>query len=67
MYGSVGSQNNTYNNHTSNSNFGGFKDFGFKDNFSSGGFTFERAEQMFREAFGDDYDMGFGRRYNKKF
>jgi len=62
MYGSAKPENYSYSNNANFSN-SGFKDFGFQDSFFSGGFTFERAEQMFREAFGEDFDMGFGKRY----
>ena len=62
----------------SNSGFGGFDDFnGFSDfgGFGMGGgsafggsfgFSFERAEQIFREAFGSDFNLGFGDQRPKK-
>jgi len=34
--------------------------FGSREPF--GGFTFERAEEIFRDAFGDDFEFGFGRK-----
>ena len=65
-----------------NSGFGGFDDFaGFSDfgGFGMGGmgggrsafggsfgFSFERAEQIFRDAFGDDFNLGFGGQRPKK-
>jgi len=59
---------------SSNANFGDFGGFGGFDDFAGFGFggksafggsfsefSFERAEEIFREAFGDDFDTGFGR------
>jgi curved DNA-binding protein CbpA len=43
-------------------NMGG-RNGGFGGSF--GGFTFERAEEIFRDVFGDDFDMGFGGRNHK--
>lgn len=34
---------------------GGFKSGGFGGGFGFGGFTFERAEEIFRQAFGNDF------------
>jgi DnaJ-class molecular chaperone len=43
-------------------NMGG-KNKGFGGSF--GGFTFERAEEIFRDVFGDDFNVGFGNRNNR--